>query len=110
MRFHEYQVMAHEFSKNTLIGENPYLYPVLGLGGETGELENVVKKIFRDDKGIMTEEVKRKIFHELGDALWYISEISSKLDINLDDIAFENIQMLKGRQNRGTVSGSGEER
>ena len=52
MDIKEYQKLAHRTAQTVKIGED-YIYPVLGLAGEAGELTNKVKKIFRDDKGVL---------------------------------------------------------
>ena len=109
MDFTEYQKAAHRTSSYPKVGEN-YIHPVLGLCGEAGELANKVKKIFRDDKGILTESRKEEIKKELGDILWYVAEISTTLDIDLDKVAESNIEKLGSRLDRGTINGDGDTR
>ncbi len=109
MDFKEYQKLAHRTSKMVKVGED-YVYPTLGFVGEAGELANKVKKVFRDDKGILTDERKGDIKHELGDALWYIAEICTCLGVEFEDVAQENIKMLASRLERNKISGSGDNR
>jgi NTP pyrophosphatase (non-canonical NTP hydrolase) len=47
---------------------------------------------------------------ELGDVLWYVSQITSELGLELEDIAQANLEKLLSRQRRGVLSGSGDER
>ncbi len=47
---------------------------------------------------------------ELGDVLWYVAQLASELDLNLDEIAQANLDKLLSRQRRGVLSGSGDER
>jgi NTP pyrophosphatase (non-canonical NTP hydrolase) len=47
---------------------------------------------------------------ELGDVLWYVAQIATELDLDLDDIGAANIDKLLSRQRRGVLSGSGDER
>ncbi len=107
MDFKEYQKLAHRTAQTVQIGTE-YIYPVLGLAGEAGELTNKIKKIFRDDKGVVTDLRKAEIINELGDILWYVAEISTRLDLSIDEIAQANIQKLASRLYRNTINGDGD--
>jgi len=48
-------------------------YSALGLTGEAGEIANKVKKIIRDDAGVLTDNKRSDIVAELGDVLWYLA-------------------------------------
>ena len=109
MDLKEYQKLAHRTSIIPKVGEI-YVYPVLGLVGEAGEISNKIKKIFRDDKGILTDSRKEEIKNELGDILWYIAEFSTCLDLELDDVAEANIKKLASRLERETIKGDGDKR
>lgn len=85
------------------------VYDGLGLG-EAGEVQGKIKKIIRDNGGIITEESKEAIKDELSDCLWYIASMCDNLGINLEDVATHNIEKLKSRYNRGTLHGSGDNR
>ncbi len=110
MDFKEYQRLAHRTSTMPKIGTETYVYPTLGLAGESGELANKIKKIFRDDKGVLTDQRKEEVKHELGDMLWYVAEICTCMNIELDDIAQANINMLASRLERNKISGDGDNR
>ena len=86
------------------------LYPALGLGGEAGEVLEVVKKVWRDNQGEFTPETRHKLKLELGDVLWYLAAIASEQNISLQEIAEANLEKLKSRLDRGVISGSGDER
>lgn len=47
---------------------------------------------------------------ELGDNLWYLSELADKLGLSLEEIAQENLDKLASRQERGVLRGEGDER
>ncbi len=109
MNFKEYQ----EQSRKTAIYpnlNNNYVYPVLGLSGESGEVAEKFKKIIRDDDGQISLEKKIEIEKELGDVLWYLSQIASELKLDLGQIAQKNIEKLQSRMNRDKLSGSGDNR
>jgi len=109
MNFEEYQ----KISRKTVIypdAGNNFVYPVLGLTGEAGEVAEKIKRILRDEKGIASEERKQDIAKELGDVLWYLSQIATELDLSLDEIASSNIEKLSSRKERGKLSGDKENR
>lgn len=109
MTFEEYQKLTRQTAVYPGKGRN-FVYPTLGLAGESGEVAEKIKKIFRDNKGVVDKRVKEGIHKELGDVLWYIAQIASELDISLDSIATENIHKLSSRQQRGTLHGNGDNR
>lgn len=85
-------------------------YPALGLGGEAGEVAEHAKKAIRDDGGEVTPERREAMAKELGDVLWYVAQIAGELELELDDIAQANLDKLLSRQQRGVLSGSGDDR
>jgi NTP pyrophosphatase (non-canonical NTP hydrolase) len=90
--------------------DHPIVYPTLGLLNEAGEVAGKVKKIFRDRGGAVTDADRDALALELGDVLWYLSELCTRLGIRLEDVAALNIQKLRGRMERGTLTGSGDTR
>jgi len=86
------------------------IYPALGLAGEAGEVCNKTKKILRDDGGRMTEEKRTQLIDELGDVLWYVANLATDLGVTLDEIARINLVKLNSRKERGTITGSGDNR
>lgn len=84
-------------------------YAGLGLG-EVGEIQGKLKKIIRDDGGLVTEEKRKELSKELGDALWYIAAACTELNLSMDAVAEENIKKLKSRQERNVLRGSGDNR
>ena len=85
--------------------EHAVIYPALGLAAEAGEVANKVKKILRDGKFD-----REAIADEVGDCLWYIAALCRDLNIDMQDIANNNIKKLKDRLERGVLSGSGDNR
>ena len=85
--------------------EYQIVYPALGLAAEAGEVANKVKKIIRDG-----ELDHGSIVAELGDCLWYLAALCRDLNVDMADVAAENLQKLQGRMERGTLAGSGDNR
>jgi NTP pyrophosphatase (non-canonical NTP hydrolase) len=85
-------------------------YPALGLAGEAGEVAEHVKKTIRDDGGVVGEERRAALAKELGDVLWYVAQLASELELELEQIAHANLEKLLSRQRRGMLSGSGDDR
>lgn len=109
MTFQEYQVAARE----TAIypnKDNNFIYPTLGLAGEAGEVAEKIKKVIRDNNGIISPEKRGEILKELGDVLWYVSNLAIEVGVTLDDVATTNLEKLHSRQNRGALGGSGDNR
>ena len=69
-------------------------YDGLGLG-EAGEVQGKIKKIIRDNGGIITNQNVDELIGELGDTLWYIASMCDILGITLDEVATHNIIKLK---------------
>ena len=108
MTFDDYQDIALQ---TAIYPENlAGIYPALGLAGETGEVCEKLKKIFRDKAGNITDTDRLEITKEIGDVLWYLASLSSDLGIRLDDAAEINYQKLASRKERGALSGSGDNR
>ncbi len=68
------------------------------------------KKAIRDDAGAITDERRAALGKELGDVLWYLAQLASELELDLDEIARTNLEKLLSRQRRGVLSGSGDDR
>ena len=109
MDFKTYQIKARTTAQYPNLGSNN-IYPTLGLVGEAGEVAEKVKKVIRDKNGIFDEESKKAIKKELGDVLWYISNLCNEFNFSLEEVASENLEKLKLRSARGKISGSGDDR
>ena len=85
-------------------------YPALGLCGEAGEVAEKVKKTIRDDGGVLSDQRREALARELGDVLWYLSQLATEADLDLETIAEDNLEKLLSRQERGVLRGSGDDR
>lgn len=92
------------------IYENPgknLRYTVLGLCEEAGEVAGQLKKMERDDGGVMTDARRLSIKKEIGDALWYVAAAAKEAGFTLSEVAAENLKKLADRKARGVLrSGS----
>ena len=97
MELNEYQIEAH---KTAAVFDGPdirLLCYALSLGGEAGEISNLIGgHIFR-----LQDLNKDQLKLDLGDALWYIAELSTACGFSLDDIAQANIEKLRTKYPNG---------
>ena len=111
MTFDDYQKGARRTAlypgKGTFIG---LAYVVLGLNGEAGEVAEQVKRILRDDNGRIAEGRLRKLQKELGDVLWYASQVATELETSLSVVAAQNLDKLSTRQAEDKLHGDGSDR
>ena len=80
-------------------------YTALGLASESGEYAGKIKKKIRD--GVFDDLAAAD---ELGDCLWYLAMAAEALGYSLSEIADRNLKKLQSRQERGKLSGSGDNR
>ena len=85
--------------------EHQVIYPALGLAAEAGEVANKVKKILRDGKFD-----REAIADEVGDCLWYIAALCRDLNVDMTELAKNNLRKLHDRKARGVIPGSGAKR
>lgn len=107
MELNKYQQLAAEAA---FYEHDDVSYCALGITGEAGEIADHVKKMLRDDYGIITEERKEHLKKELGDVLWYLARMAGKLGYSMDEIAQTNLDKIHDRVKRNTQHGSGDNR
>lgn len=110
--FRQYQENA---KKTDLIddveGLDPkWVYYVLGLNGEVGELTEKAKKVFRDNKGMLTATFRTSLVSEAGDILWYLTRLMNYLGIDMVEVASYNVAKLQMRMENDTLHGDGDDR
>ena len=69
----------------------------LGLSGEVGELNDIVKKWIFHESNFNTEHMKK----ELGDVMWYVAMFCESMNWDLNEILSMNIEKLKMRYPEG---------
>ena len=87
-------------------GKDRLVENTLGLVGEAGEVAEKMKKYIRDGTGVKQQE----IIKELGDVIFYATALSNYFYSNLGEVMDVNVTKLDGREARGTLSGSGDNR
>ncbi len=109
MNFDDYQKQSRQTAIYPNLGKN-FVYPTLGLAGESGEVAEKIKKVLRDKNGRFNPSQKEEIKKELGDVLWYLAQLASELDLSLNDVAQTNLEKLRSRQERNALHGDGDNR
>ena len=107
--FEEYQ-RASRRTWSVILMEHSVVYPTLGLVNEAGEVAGKIKKIFRDKGGAIGAADREALKYELGDVLWYLTQICTELDLSLEEVAAANIAKLASRLERGQIRGEGDHR
>lgn len=125
MTFEEYQkqalttaeyprILVHDnrepYSSGVVHQEANYLYPTLGLVGETGEVAEKIKKLVRNKYGHFDLEDVKEIGKELGDVLWYVAVLASEFNLDLNDVAIANLSKLQDRAKRNVIKSEGDNR
>ena len=95
MDFSEYQEQAQKTDQVSGKEGNAIIIPLLGLVGEAGELLSEYKKHLRD--GEAHKLFQERVAEELGDLLWYLANVSSKFDLELEEIAEDNLKKCRDR-------------
>jgi NTP pyrophosphatase (non-canonical NTP hydrolase) len=62
------------------------------------------------DDQYMTEEMRSDLVLEAGDCLWYLANFCNDIGFSLSEVAEMNLEKLKRRKEKGTLTGSGDHR
>lgn len=65
----------------------------VGLGGETGEVLDIIKKEHRDNKPVDIKHLEE----EIGDVMWYVANLCTIYGLSLEEVIQNNIKKLKER-------------
>jgi len=113
MDFNDYQRECRKTDVGTAAQdclEPGWLYYVLGVAGESGEMMEKIKKLFRDKNGVIDDEFRDAIVKEMGDVQWYMARLADWFDIDFEVIFRTNIKKLQSRQKRNKLHGDGDNR
>jgi len=83
-------------------------YITAGLVGEIGEIYSLMAKYHRD--GTDYSEFRDKLKSELGDVMWFITQMANYYEFDMRDIIMGNMSKLIDRQERNVIGGSGDDR
>ncbi len=72
----------------------------IGLGGEAGEVTDLVKKLIFHGKPY-DEETRQKLIKELGDVFWYAGALCHVLDVSFEEVLDLNRAKLEARYPNG---------
>lgn len=93
MEFEEYQILAAQ--TDFISSDHGLMIALLGLGGEAGSLLTEYKKFLRDREA--HAQFSAVVAEELGDVLWYVATIASRMKLDLTEIAMTNIAKTQDR-------------
>ena len=107
MELNEYQRLANQTDQQPETGTfeadpRSIMVPLLGLAGEVGELLGEHKKWLRD--GDSYKLFPDRVKEELGDLLWYLSNVAAKHGLTLEDVAAYNLDKTQRRWHPMTCS------
>ena len=78
---------------------------VIGLIGESGEIATLLTEHGNDH-----DLDREKLIKELGDCIWYLTALCTKLGVDLEDVMALNIDKLKARYPDGYSSEASKKR
>jgi NTP pyrophosphatase (non-canonical NTP hydrolase) len=95
MNIREYQLMAAQTDQVPGTDEEAKMIPLAGLATETGELLGEYKKYLRD--GASHRLFLDRLAEEVGDLLWYVANVATKFDLDLELVARRNLAKTQDR-------------
>ena len=91
--FRTYQLEAKKTDRTPDDRHKGKVIPLFGLAGEVGTLLTEYKKYLRD--GDAHELFPSQVAEELGDILWYVANVATKFNLDLDRIAHDNLEKAR---------------
>lgn len=99
-------------------------YPLAALVEEVGEVMGKLAKFGRKNDlplemvmycvstptSSLQQELREQVSKEMGDVIWQWVNLCHEMNLDPAQVMAENIDKLKGRKERGTLEGSGDER
>lgn len=97
-KMHEYDMkFSSEQSNKESVDIGGIFNACLGLSGEVGEFNDMIKKWVFHEKNLDMEHAKK----EAGDILWYIAMLCESFGWNMGEIMQMNVDKLKARYPEG---------
>lgn len=109
MRFEDYQIQAMRTNDrrnnerlsramgDTVVEVGGVINASLGLSGEVGELNDMIKKAIFHEHPLDMDHVEK----EISDVMWYIALMCESFGFDMGEIAQMNIDKLKARYPEG---------
>ncbi len=95
MNFNTYQERAKATARTGPSEDKGLMIALLGLSGEVGQLQSEYKKHLRD--GDCHTLFRDRFVEEMGDVLWYLSDVATKFGFTLEEIAERNLAKCEQR-------------
>lgn len=92
MTIDEYYKAAKRTMNPALTWEQTRQHALLGIGGETGEVQDIYKKSYQGH-----EVIKERVMEELGDLCWHIMELCYAEHIDPEAMLEYNVDKLVKR-------------
>ncbi len=109
MEYSDYQEWTESMALYPRVQEDPKIVEALylgnGLSEEAGEVAGHIKKWHRDGK-----IDRKKVLLEMGDTIWYLSQLCNLFEISITDVMTLNMAKLEDRRDRNKLRGSGSDR
>ena len=102
MRFSDYQQAAQATDLQPTRDLKGRALPLLGLQRKLGELVSACRDVL---EGALPATTRDLVADEIGDMLWYLSNIASKVDVDLDEAAAANLRKVRDRWHLDDASG-----
>ncbi|WP_416387629.1 nucleoside triphosphate pyrophosphohydrolase family protein [Dorea longicatena] len=97
-KMQEYDMkFANDHSDNDCVDIGGIFNACLGLSGEVGEFNDMIKKWVFHEKELDMEHAKK----EAGDILWYVVMLCESFGWNMEEIMQMNVDKLKARYPEG---------
>ena len=97
-KMQEYDMkFANDHSDNDCVDIGGIFNACLGLSGEAGEFNDMIKKWVFHEKELDMEHAKK----EAGDILWYVVMLCESFGWNMEEIMQMNVDKLKARYPEG---------
>jgi hypothetical protein len=95
MELASYQQIAWQYDQQGADHQRGLAVSLLGLGGEVGSLQTSQKKRIRD--GVTPSSAREIDEEDIGDILWYLSVTATRMGVNFDAAATNNLAKISGR-------------
>ena len=96
MTGNEYQKLAARTINKNLSKAECLIHSLHGMVGEIGEIHSMFQKVYQGHK-VRGEHLNK----EVGDLLWFVAEMCSALDWEMEDVMQLNIDKLRARYPEG---------